>query len=406
MRSSRLQMKSLQEKSTALKEVVKALQVESEKPQKKGHPEVKRLVQPLFSDRCGIESSMGRNKRTEVLIMQVKPLANGSAYEKRQGEGGTADEGADDKIWHPNWLGQVDDDVNVKFIEEIVNRVYNNEKHCRENDHLKVEIPDDDFDKKVITQCTKDYFRNLHKQAMSNSDTLKTQKANQKKEYGRQRARRQTVTKSRRAAALIYEKETGKEGAVAMIDTDFASDILSYLEDDLSENTLTRRMKSGAGNSANMVVGLEWRSVDYVSFLRFLTLRQMKGNNKATTASASTNETSTSQPPKKRRKTAEGSTRSKRIVKKTFDISPEQMNEDTPLSARKNLPFDNMVADSWKNSHPDMEMLEGVPWLRGFWASLTRDDVIKEDYKYLEELEEWHKQTGMREMRAVTEELS
>lgn len=68
------------------------------------------------------------------------------------------------------------------------------------------------------------------------------------------------VTKSRCATAVIYEKETGREGAVAMIDTDFASDILSYSEDDLSEDTLTRRTKSGAGNSANMVVGLEWRS--------------------------------------------------------------------------------------------------------------------------------------------------
>lgn len=118
----------------------------------------------------------------------------------------------------------------------------------------------------------------------------------------------------------------------------------------------------------------------------------MKGNNKATTAD--TDEMNTIQPPKKCRKTAEGGTRSKRIVKKMFDISPEQMNEDAPSSAKKNLPFENMVADSWKNSYPDMEMLEGVPWLKGFWASLTRDDLIKEDYKYLEELGEWHKQKG------------
>lgn len=131
----------------------------------------------------------------------------------------------------------------------------------------------------VITQCTKDYFRNIHKQAVCRGDTLKIQKAEQKKEHGRQRARRAVVsivlyvwnkwhtqitkvTKSRRATAVIYEKETGREGAVAMIDTDFASDILSYSEDDLSEDELTRRTKSGAGNSANMVVGLEWRSSD------------------------------------------------------------------------------------------------------------------------------------------------
>jgi hypothetical protein len=70
------------------------------------------------------------------------------------------------------------------------------------------------------------------------------------------------VTKSCCAAAVTFEKETGNVGAVTMIDTDFASDVLSYSEDDLSEDTLNRRMKSGAGNSANMVMGLEWQSVD------------------------------------------------------------------------------------------------------------------------------------------------
>jgi hypothetical protein len=47
-----------------------------------------------------------------------------------------------------------------------------------------------------------------------------------------------------------------------MIDTDFATDVLSYDEDDLSEDTLSWRAKSGAGKGANMAVGLEWRSVD------------------------------------------------------------------------------------------------------------------------------------------------
>jgi hypothetical protein len=37
----------------------------------------------------------------------------------------TVDEGADDKMWHPHWLGHVGDDVNAEFIEEIINRVHN-----------------------------------------------------------------------------------------------------------------------------------------------------------------------------------------------------------------------------------------------------------------------------------------
>ncbi|KAG1774331.1 hypothetical protein EV702DRAFT_1200579 [Suillus placidus] len=320
-----------------LDEIVKTLQAESKKPQKKvtgkhisnDHPALKRLIQPMFCDLCGVESSMGRNKRTEAL-MKVKPLGNGHAYEMHQGEEGDkqGEEGGG-KTWHPNWLGHVDEVVNAMFIKEIIDRVYNNEKCRRESPNLKAEVPDEDFNMRVIIQCMKDYFRNIHKQAMCRSDASKAQKAEQKKEHGRQRARRAAVTKSRRATAVIYEKETGREGVVAMIDTDFASDVLSYSEDDLSEDTLTRWAKSGAGNSANMVVGLEWRSIDYVAFLRFLTLRQMKGNNRPTTADI--DETSTIQPPKKCCKTAEGGTRSKRIVKKTFDISPEQMNDDAHL---------------------------------------------------------------------------
>lgn len=77
-------------------------------------------------------------------------------------------------------------------------------------------------------------------------------------------------------------------------------------------------------------------------------------------------------------------------VKKTFDTSPSQMDEDAPLSAKNNLPFKNMVARHWRQKHPEMKTLDGAPWLEGFWAALQQDEVIKEDYTYLKELEEWH----------------
>jgi len=31
-------------------------------------------------------------------------------------------------IWHPDWCGKVDDDVNAKFIKEVAKCAYNNEK--------------------------------------------------------------------------------------------------------------------------------------------------------------------------------------------------------------------------------------------------------------------------------------
>lgn len=46
----------------------------------------------------------------------------------------------------------------------------------------------------VIMQCTKDYFRNIHKQVLSRSDVGKAKKAQEKKDQIRQRTRRQTVS--------------------------------------------------------------------------------------------------------------------------------------------------------------------------------------------------------------------
>lgn len=137
----------------------------------------------------------------------------------------------------------------------------------------KSEIPDADFDTGIITECTKGYFRNIHKQVSSRKDPTKAQKAQERKDESRQRARRQTVTKNRRKIAARYEKDTGNLGALATIDTDFASEILSYSEGELSENTVERRDKAGVGKSANMVVGYEWRGLDVSTIFKFAEAR-------------------------------------------------------------------------------------------------------------------------------------
>jgi CheY-specific phosphatase CheX len=51
-----------------------------------------------------------------------------------------------------------------------------------------------------------------------------------------------------------------------MIDTDFASNVLSYMESDLSDDTLQRCTAPDVGKTTNMVVGQQWRSVDVSSF--------------------------------------------------------------------------------------------------------------------------------------------
>jgi hypothetical protein len=93
--------------------------------------------------------------------------------------------------------------------------------------------------------------------------------------------------------------------------------------------------------------------------------------------------------PNKRRRTTAG--QNKKLIKKTFDLNPNQMNDHPPKSAKKNLPFENMVANQWKKTHPDMRMLQGVEWLKGFWSRTQKDNFIEEDWNYLVELEKWHK---------------
>ncbi|KAG2066524.1 hypothetical protein BDR04DRAFT_1160197 [Suillus decipiens] len=314
------------------------------------HPALK----PMFADLCGIESSLGRNKRADALT-SVKPLESGKAYKMREDDGG--------KTWHPDWIGNIDDEVNAMYIKEVIDRVYENEKN---------DIPDDDFDKEIIMLCTKDYFCNIHKQAVTWTDPSKIAKANCKKTSGCQRGWCVTVTRNRCEAAVAFEKETGNLGAVATIDTDYASDILTC--GDLSDDGKNRRMMSGAGNVTKMAVGLQWHSVD--------------GDDDVNEPEQTVNATTSC--PTKCCRTMDGSTRTKVYVKKMFDISPTQMDEDAPSSAKNNLPFKNMVAKHWMQKHPEMKTLDGVPWLEGFWAALQQDKVIKEDYTYLKELEEWH----------------
>ncbi|KAG1727356.1 uncharacterized protein EDB91DRAFT_1086434 [Suillus paluster] len=328
----------------------------------------------------------------------IKPLDSGEPYKRSKS--------TDKVIWHPNWMGQVDESVNAKFIKEVVECVYNDEKHCCESLHAKGEIPDEDFNMQVIMQCTKDYFRNIHKQVLSCSDVDKAKKAQEKKDQIHQWTRRQTATKNCRLAAVDWEKETGNTGAVAMIDTDYASNILLYDEGNLSEDKLSWRVKSGAGKGANMAIGLEWCSFDYVSFLHFLTLRSMRNpadNSKKT--SLDTNNTTTlnqqtSECLNKRRRTTEGW--DKKLIKKTFDLNPNQMINHTPKSAKGNLPFENMVADKWRQTHPDMKMLEGVEWLKGFWGRTDKEEFLEEDWDYLVELNKWHiKQDGASDSESI-----
>jgi len=49
-----------------------------------------------------------------------------------------------------------------------------------------------------------------------------------------------------------------------------------------------------------------------------------------------------------------------------------------------------MVSKKWQKDHPAVNFLDGVDWLKGFYSRLREEDLMKEDAKYLKELDEWH----------------
>ncbi|KAG2076599.1 hypothetical protein BDR04DRAFT_1003400 [Suillus decipiens] len=349
------QVQTLQTDISELQATTKSQKKLSGKNISNDHPALKQLIPPMFCNLCGIDTTLNRNQRPEALGA-IQPLESGAFFET------------------------IDESVDAKFIKEVADCVYNDEKHCCESLHAKGEIPDKDFNIQVIMQCTKDYFHNIHKQVLSRSDADKARKAQEKKDQIRQWTHCQTVSS-------IFAIESNVTYSVAMIDTDFASDILSYDEGDLSDDKLEWRAKSGAGKGANMTVGLQWQSPHTPHDSRKVPLDANTAT--PTEGMTSTTDPTTKEHPRKCRRTTAG--QNKKLIKKTFDINPDQMNDNPPKSARKNTPFEHMVANHWKKTHPDMAMLQGVEWLVGFWDRAQKNKFIAEDWDYLVELEKWHK---------------
>ncbi|KAI6043154.1 hypothetical protein EDC04DRAFT_2891156 [Pisolithus marmoratus] len=75
------------------------------------HVILKSIIQPLFSQLCRIDCN-ARKKNCVAALAAVKPLNNQQPFE-------LSSEAT--QIWHPNWLGKVDDNLNVKFLKESAN---------------------------------------------------------------------------------------------------------------------------------------------------------------------------------------------------------------------------------------------------------------------------------------------
>ncbi|KAG2337027.1 hypothetical protein BDR05DRAFT_952951 [Suillus weaverae] len=220
--------------------------------------------------------------------------------------------------------GEIDLNINTPFIQAIVDCVWNNEMTIHANLSGQGKIPDEAFTRPIITECMKGYWRNIYKQCNEQSSAHKLEKVKEHKDHGRHRSHCQNVSKSRQKAAIKFKEETGNHGAVATINTNFISDILSCGESDLR---------------------WEWE--------RLLT-ESLDFNGEVSIMKDSSSEGA-----------------------KDVAVDPPTVQDD-PIN-------------KWKEEHPDMKVLEGVPWLKGFYEQLKDSgDIFEEDHTYLQELDEWH----------------
>ncbi|KIJ06434.1 hypothetical protein PAXINDRAFT_158730 [Paxillus involutus ATCC 200175] len=348
------------------------------------HPTVKRLIHPLFADLCRIEQSLEKGQRA-LALGKIQPLENGKPYDVQV---------VGDKsrtIWHPNWKGSVDESLNVLFIKEIADKIWTNEMSRRQNPHTQGEIDDDSFSMETIVKCVKTYFRNIHKQVGDHANPERMAKAEGHQTTGRRRAQHAGVAKMRRrAAALLESEKPDMTDAVGLIDTDFCTDPVSYDEATLSDTLRQRRQKVDIGKGATIGVGYEWRSVEYVTFLRYLTLKATRVPADAQPGPAD------GQPPatKKARRTI-----TNKNIKKSFDAPPSMLSSKGPKSNKRpdpTIPVVSMMDPKWRAAHPEVPVIADVEkckWLARFSATLGPGDLLEEDVIYLKELREWKDET-------------
>src|SRR5713101_5345064 len=66
---------------------------------------------------CGVEMSGSQSKHTEELCT-AKPLKDDEAFEIVDGR----------EIWHPVWKGNINNKINVLFIKNVIQHIWQNEK--------------------------------------------------------------------------------------------------------------------------------------------------------------------------------------------------------------------------------------------------------------------------------------
>jgi hypothetical protein len=221
------------------------------------------------------------------------------------------------------------------------------------------------------------------------------------------------LTHERRRAAVEFERLWGYKGVEDLLDTDYASSILSYDEEGLSDDSKQRRWDAEVGQGAKMVRGKTWRTKRVSTYLwiksgadpglQYFTLlkvldhinRGLKARSSAVavpdqapgsepTAGPSTApDNSSGQPAQKKRKV---STKPRKIIRNTWYAAAEKQN-GRGLKSKKSHPFVGMVRKSWLAANdPDslLRLREDYTWWNEFENKVNDGDISDYDVEYLE----------------------
>ncbi|KAI5998320.1 hypothetical protein EDC04DRAFT_2612471 [Pisolithus marmoratus] len=192
------------------------------------HPKLKPILHKKVLEMCGVDM-LGQADHLKTLAQYQHGLPDQRPSEEVDGR----------IIWRPAWSEHVDHTVNVHVLHSIVDGIMEDEK-------AKGELDDNDYVSTTVMTMAKSYWRTLA------SDI------------------RAMIAHRCRGAVEEFEKKFGIQGAAAMIDSDFGSDNQTIDEESLSEDTNMRRKEQDVPMNGWKRVGLTWRSLDYVAFLRIL----------------------------------------------------------------------------------------------------------------------------------------
>ncbi|KAJ7126602.1 hypothetical protein C8R43DRAFT_1134927 [Mycena crocata] len=294
------------------------------------NPEAKSLLHAMFWRLLGIDPNLDAEERHEKM---TEDHDNDAGFILINGPGGES------KVWMPNYSQPLNTRKNKVFIAEIVDRLYETEQ--RNRTQSKGQLPDASFDKAILKSMAQTYFSTIATAWRKMQTEEGKEKLGDAKENKKLRARRETVTAARRNVVDEFQEHFNVEGAGALLDTDFASSVISLDEKDISDATKTRRKERGGRAGDWMVCGKNWQRKKYVRFLReldrFIVLKETAKTD------AKKAKTANQQPAQKRQR------QNPKKITTRFYGTVTKFSDRAPASRKKNpiIPITGMVKKSW-----------------------------------------------------------